>query len=144
VAVGSAGGAWVEAGMTDREGGASPAATTCSIESREGQAGPVREVGLRDRDEVLDPEPAQHARNQAHVSACESIRVRIATERSGARGKAPPERALCGSRACRLAVVYPASTATPLGLEAPVMKLWLAPVPSRLARPIVSVSALAQ
>jgi hypothetical protein len=52
----------------------------------------------------------------------------------------PPERAFRGSRTARLAVVYPASTATPAGPEAPVMKLWLAPVPSRFARPIVPVS----
>ena len=35
--------------------------------------------------------------------------------------------------------MWPASTATPLGALAPVMKLWSTPVPSRLARPIVSV-----
>ena len=62
----------------------------------------------------------------------------------GGRREGPPERALCGSPSCRLAVVYPSSTATPLGPEAPVMKLWFAPVPSRFARPIVFVPRLAQ
>ena len=36
------------------------------------------------------------------------------------------------------------STASPQGLSAPVMKFWSTPVPSRLARPIVSPPALPQ
>jgi hypothetical protein len=36
------------------------------------------------------------------------------------------------------------NTATPAGPFAPVMKLWLGPVPSRFARPIVPAPLLAQ
>ena len=37
-----------------------------------------------------------------------------------------------------------ASTATPTGKLPPLMKLWLTPVPSRLARPIVPMPPFAQ
>ena len=40
--------------------------------------------------------------------------------------------------------MWPPSTASPVGLLAPVMKLWLTPLPSRFARPIVLVAWLVQ